>query len=99
MYDDIYHPHFPYFFSEAIQINISSGDLRWDFWGDFAFTNRLEGSLYQAGELLSQAVRRAGQPQGVYQGNLGRVEEYLCSVLLEQNKLSWRLPRWTSKHI
>jgi len=74
-------------FAEAIQISKSAGDVWWDFWADLGFTTHMAGKLFRAGELLSEALSYAADHQSVYRGNLGRVESYLSSVLLEQNKL------------
>jgi LuxR family maltose regulon positive regulatory protein len=74
-------------FSEAIRISSASGNVWWDFWADYAFTTHMAGKLSRAGELLHEALRLAAEHQSVYQGNLGRVESYLSSVYLEQNKL------------
>jgi ATP/maltotriose-dependent transcriptional regulator MalT len=74
-------------FSEAIRISGASGNVWWDFWADYAFTTHMAGRLSRAGELLREALRIAAEHQSVYQGNLGRVESYLSSVYLEQNKL------------
>ncbi len=74
-------------FSEAIRISQASGNVWWDFWADLAYTTRTIGKLTQAGEQLSKALRLSDEHQAVYPGNLGRVEAYLSSVYLEQNRL------------
>ena len=74
-------------FSEAIRVSKASGDGWWDFWADLGFTTHMAGKLSRSGELLSEVLRDAAEHESVYRGNLGRVESYLSSVLLEQNKL------------
>jgi LuxR family maltose regulon positive regulatory protein len=74
-------------FSDAIRISSATGDVWWDFWADLGFTAHMAGNLSKAGVWLAEALSHAAEHDSVYQGNLGRVESYLSSVLLEQNNL------------